>query len=405
MVPIWARCRIRPMNPAILVSLQMALYAALWWLASHVLPQERRPMLHWAAYALATAAATALVGWRALGPPWLCYTGASALLVLSLVLARRGAELFLGLRPADRETLLLLGLVLPLLMWIGPAPDRAAARVALGALASCWLVLAALPRAVPAVRREFGARAVWGMAPPLLALCAINLFVAARAVLGDAAQASIHQAGAIAQIVTWGTTLVAAAAFNILFLAMVVMRLLQRLHHEATHDPLTGLLNRRAMNAALQAEWDRHARFATPFAVLSLDIDHFKRINDSRGHETGDQVLQEVARRLHGAVREIDRIGRTGGEEFLVLMPGCSADSDGLLTAERLRRAVGGLPVQLAGTPPLRVTLSAGVAGPAAADAGVSAMLQRCDRALYCAKSQGRDRVALQAAAVTPMPA
>lgn len=393
------------MNPSILVSLQMALYAALWWLASRVLPQERRAMLHWAAYALATAASTALIGWRPSGPPWLCYTGASLLLVLSLVLARRGTELFLGLRPSDRANLLLLGLLLPVLLWVGPLPEQSATRVALVALASSWLIVSALPRAAPAVRQEFGRRAVWATALPLLALAAMNLFVAARAVFGDGVQASIQNASAATQVVTWGTTLVAAAAFNVMFLAMVVIRLLQRLHREATHDPLTGLLNRRAMNAALQAEWERHARFATPFAVLSLDLDHFKLINDSRGHDAGDQVLQQVAQRLRGAVREVDRVGRTGGEEFLVLMPGCRADSDGLLSGERLRQAVGGTPMQLAAGQPLAVTLSAGVAGPLPGDTGVSAMLQRCDRALYQAKDKGRNRVELQRDAVMPPPA
>lgn len=166
----------------------------------------------------------------------------------------------------------------------------------------------------------------------------------------------------------------------------------------ASRDALTGLHNRRHM-ADLLARWQQAAQRGGPgFALALVDLDHFKRINDSHGHAAGDQVLRVFAERAREVLRGVDVIGRWGGEEFIVLFPGCAAD-EAVVAAERLRAHVAATVVVLAGGQPLRVTVSIGIT-PHGPPEPVEATLERADLAMYQAKSQGRDRVV-----AVPMPA
>src|SRR5262245_1166148 len=122
------------------------------------------------------------------------------------------------------------------------------------------------------------------------------------------------------------------------------------LRERAERDPLTGLYNRAAVLGRLDEELNRAARSGQTVGVVLADLDHFKQINDTRGHLVGDAVLREVARRLRQAVRPYDVLGRYGGEEFLAVAPDCDAAGLAAL-AERLRRSVTGAPFDLAGRP------------------------------------------------------
>jgi diguanylate cyclase (GGDEF)-like protein len=166
------------------------------------------------------------------------------------------------------------------------------------------------------------------------------------------------------------------------------------LKQQATHDQLTELWNRRAIHEFLTQELSRATRENAPLSIVLADIDHFKSINDTYGHFVGDGVLSEIAARLKAELRDYDRIGRYGGEEFLIVLPGCATE-DAVRQAERLRAAVQQAPF-LVSNSTLSVTLSAGVA----VDEGsrrfdVDSLLQRSDLALYRAKHSGRNRVAL----------
>jgi diguanylate cyclase (GGDEF)-like protein len=166
------------------------------------------------------------------------------------------------------------------------------------------------------------------------------------------------------------------------------------LKQQATHDQLTDLWNRRAIHEFLMQEASRANRENSPIGVVLADIDHFKLINDTYGHFVGDVVLGQVAGRLRSELRDYDRIGRYGGEEFLVGLPGCTTE-DALRQAERLRAAVQRTPFAVAGAR-LTVTISAGVAvEEAGVQADVNSLLQRSDLALYRAKHSGRNRVEL----------
>lgn len=166
------------------------------------------------------------------------------------------------------------------------------------------------------------------------------------------------------------------------------------LGQQAMTDPLTGLHNRRHGEEAIAHELDRSSRSGDPFGVLMVDVDHFKAINDERGHEVGDRVLQALSRRFQECLRPYDVLVRWGGEEFLVLLPGAGL-ADAVGVAERLRRHVGSL--TLAEESGLRITASFGVACADSPLATRDLLIKAADRALYQAKASGRNRVECEA--------
>ena len=166
----------------------------------------------------------------------------------------------------------------------------------------------------------------------------------------------------------------------------------------AVTDQLTGLHNRRYMTGQLNALVNRAAHGGDPVAALMIDIDHFKKINDSFGHPVGDEVLREFAVRLASNVRAIDLPCRYGGEEFTVIMPDTRLE-DAHRIAERIRLHVAGSPFRVAnGEEMLTVTISIGVASTHGDDDTPEALLKRADDAVYEAKSGGRNKVVASAA-------
>ncbi|MCO5357113.1 GGDEF domain-containing protein [Acidovorax kalamii] len=161
-------------------------------------------------------------------------------------------------------------------------------------------------------------------------------------------------------------------------------------------DPLTGLANRRHFRAVLEREIDRVTRSGEAALLLMLDIDHFKKVNDTHGHLAGDVVLQSVARTLSACVRPMDTLARYGGEEFAVVLPACQA-AFGRVVAERIRRAVANTPIRISPGVELNVTVSIG--GAFAMQWIRSTTLlwtDRADHQLYQAKSAGRNRVSIE---------
>jgi len=166
----------------------------------------------------------------------------------------------------------------------------------------------------------------------------------------------------------------------------------EALRQQATTDELTGVANRRSFMEALGIEFERLRRHPTlQCSVLAIDLDHFKHVNDTWGHAAGDAVLQHVAQVVSGHTRLGDVLGRTGGEEFTVLLPDTTVDEAEAL-AERLRLQVSMDPLQFTGGA-ISVTLSIGIAVLTASDAHADAALARADRALYDAKAVGRNAV------------
>ena len=163
------------------------------------------------------------------------------------------------------------------------------------------------------------------------------------------------------------------------------------LREEATKDFLTGLYNRRAFEEMARGEMARWQRGRDPLSLLIIDADHFKRVNDTHGHGTGDEVLRALAHGVRDQVRDLDIVARLGGEEFVVLLP--STDVVGARSAaERIREAIERLRVPTAEGVQVRFTVSVGVAEASREAASIELLLQRADAALYEAKRRGRNR-------------
>jgi diguanylate cyclase (GGDEF)-like protein len=169
-----------------------------------------------------------------------------------------------------------------------------------------------------------------------------------------------------------------------------------KLARQAMSDQLTGLLNRTGITRQLDVRWARFQQTGEASAIILMDIDHFKSINDTHGHDVGDKVLIAVGKALRPFMRQNDAIGRWGGEEFLVIIEKTNLHNLAQV-AERLRRAVG----ELTESPALRadgigackVSASFGISMMAAQDDSYDAAIKRADQALYAAKSNGRNRV------------
>ena len=254
-----------------------------------------------------------------------------------------------------------------------------------------WTLLRTAGEIVRHLGGEFGRAAAWACAasPGL-----VGALLTLRGVLAPFARetfAGAVEAGGTAVTGMVFACLVAGLLLTTSLVAMVMIRMVRRLQYQSDHDALTGVLARRAMERLLESEWKRRQRGGTAFALLSVDIDHFKRINDIHGHAAGDAVLVRVAHALRDAARGADHVGRMGGEEFCVLLPDTElAGAEG--AARRLLQVVRELRHPELGEGDA-VTVSIGLAladGPLESLASVQ---RRLDQALYAAKAHGRDRV------------
>ncbi|HLZ44312.1 MAG TPA: GGDEF domain-containing protein [Gemmatimonadales bacterium] len=183
----------------------------------------------------------------------------------------------------------------------------------------------------------------------------------------------------------------AVAYIAVMALAMAGLQTLRRsqaaLARLVTQDQLTNVLNARAFTERLGQELERNRRYPHALALMYMDLDNFKVINDTHGHQTGDAVLRLVADAMRSSVRQADVVGRLGGDEFAVLMP----ETDATLADAAAKRLIAGLRNVFKGTP--NVTASIGVVSCTATDASTDDLLRRADQAMYDAKKSGKDRV------------
>jgi len=392
-----------PLTALLAAMLLQQSFFALMWLGGAWLRLARRPALHWGAAMVLLGCGMALIGVRDQVDPWIGRWLANALNLAGFVFAARGAALFTRMPTRDLEntTALLLGAGSSAAALSMQADPRWITLLASGAMG--WVVLRAAWLAARALRTEFGPVGAWLCAAPL---AGIGLITAARAVggalgsplgapLDPQAGAGSVQTGVMLGFITM-TLLVNGG-----FCGMVLLRLVGRLRHLSLHDPLTGLPNRRSLLATLADEQHRLARGGRPFALLSMDVDHFKRVNDQHGHTVGDAALAHIAEVLRSVARVSDRPARIGGEEFVLLLP--ATDAEGARrVAERLRDALHQRPLTWGGTTlPLSLSIGVALSGPPQqpAEPALASLWKRADTALYAAKAQGRDRVVFSAPA------
>ena len=172
------------------------------------------------------------------------------------------------------------------------------------------------------------------------------------------------------------------------------IRLQTELARLASADPLTGQLNRRAFLESLDREWQRAFRYKSGLSLVMFDLDHFKSVNDTFGHDAGDRVICEFSELARGALRDIDIFGRWGGEEFIAALPHADLRA-ARVAAERIREAVARRRFNAEGDGPLRVTVSIGVADIREGRSPLQQMIKDADHALYEAKNNGRNQVVI----------
>jgi diguanylate cyclase (GGDEF)-like protein len=374
----------------IVILLQQSLFG-LFWLGAARLRLARRPALHWAAMAWLTAGGLVLILLRGQASLGLSVGVGNGLLLAAFLMLRRGIQRFARLPTNDREHGLLLALGVLSAVWIAATDLSPLPAVLLVALAMAWTLVRGGGEIRGALAGEFGHAAATWCASPMALLAALILVRAGVAIFNPARfESYLQQPGGGSIAAAW-VALVIGLLLQANLVTLVLLRLVRRLQHQSDHDMLTGLLSRRPMEQLLLAESQRQRRFGQSFALLSIDIDHFKRVNDRCGHAAGDAVLKRVAEALRASARDIDSVARMGGEEFCVLLPGAdAAGADSV--AVRMLEAVRGLhhPELDGGAP---ATISIGLAVREAPAETVLALQRRLDQALYSAKAAGRDRI------------
>jgi len=343
---------------------------------------------HWAVANLLMAVGFLLIALRGPQPSTL------ELLASNAAIAGGSLWIWLGVRsffsqPAPVETAgVLFGVKMAaLLIFIEIVPDTAA-RVA---IATLFLAVVSVLCAIDLLRA-----ANWTSAVPAGGLGYILLghagFNVARAILTLHGGHLPHLLSpSTVQTLGFAESLLIILALGVGFIIMTTERLQAELRRAATYDALTGVFNRRAFLDVAEREFARFQRRGAPFSLLLLDIDHFKRINDTFGHQAGDEMLRSFSALALGALRQGDLFGRYGGEEFCALLPDTPCEG-ARIVAERLRESLSELVIEHEGNL-IATTVSIGVAESRPGAESFDAIVSEADMALYHAKAGGRDRV------------
>ncbi|MFO1251779.1 MAG: GGDEF domain-containing protein [Inhella sp.] len=336
---------------------------------------------------LGLSVATALQ--RAQGPSWLAWPVSDLLGLLAFVLAREAVQrLFRRPRSWRLDASLWCAAAL---VYAALPPDASSTGPYTLLYSGCVAVFAAgLAWDVwQAARQAFGAPAGAALAAPFALLVLLMGLRGGAQLLRPPELAPGDPQGLLWAFVALTLLL------NVSLMVCVLARLLIVIRQRAERDPLTGLSNRRHFEQSLRREHARAARSSEPYALVLLDLDHFKQVNDQHGRDGGDAALRHVARLMEASLREFDSLGRLGGEEFALLLP--ATDAAGAQVAERLR-ARSSLPLEHRGQQ-IPLSASFGIAigqGHGKGHGGDGTELFRqADQALYAAKTAGRNQVAL----------
>ena len=343
----------------------------------------------WAAACAGEALGWGLLGLRGFVPDILSIVVVNTLVLLAAATYYHALKEFYDEPPKARVPYALAALAAVALSYFSFVKPDMAARVAIVSLIGAALTLLCArtllrgPRRQSTISRVIGCDFL-GCGLALLARLFTLLFLSGGArqsyLAPDMAQAAVYLGGYACLVV-----------LTVGFLLLCNERLNQDLLWLATRDSLTGAYNRRTIEELAHKEVSRRRRVGLSATVLLVDLDHFKSINDTHGHATGDAVLKEFVATAAGQLRAQDMLGRYGGEEFLIVLPD-TAREQASAAAERLRAAVSALMLDV-GTQRVRVTVSIGVAEFSGDDHTLDTILERADAALYEAKAQGRNRI------------
>ena len=373
------------------VLLTHTLTTGLWWTAGTWMGLSSRAARYWLIATLGNGVGLCLMLIPGSGPAMLRGLTACSLAALGAIWLRQGLQVFLKLPRAETRQLALSMALMVFNILVCVPLGWQAAGVAVSAGVVAATMLWSVREAFHPLRQEFNPGTAWTAAVMfgVVALCA--MLTGLSQLRPDWSWPWLQSPLDTRQFVLTFVSVTLSILTSFVLGYIVVMRLVARLEHLSQHDGLTGLLNRRAIEALLDREAQRLERFNRPFSILLIDIDHFKRVNDRLGHPAGDQVLIEVARRLQVEAREVDHVARYGGEEFCVLLP--HTEHEGALqAAERLREGVCERPITW-GNATVPVTISMGLVCANDPRESLQSLLRRADAALYQAKDGGRNMV------------
>ncbi|HTE42918.1 MAG TPA: GGDEF domain-containing protein [Steroidobacteraceae bacterium] len=370
----------------LMVAVIQAVFAVIWALSAWLVKGTRRAAAHWATWSVLSAVIWITLTIRIESPPLLAVLAG----VIGVICLQRGIRIFIERKPRHGLHLALLSAVF-VAWWLGTKTSLRYSQAFLNFGVLAWLYFDIARDLYSHARTKLRFKWPWLLALPT-ALGAIAY--GARSL-----QALLQPSSVVAQMGADSALNVASAFyFVVLGLALhstlavlVVARLVAALRRLSRHDGLTDLLNRRAMEEALEHHIQLGKRSGAAFAVMMLDMDHFKRINDQHGHAVGDLALKHVAALLQRLMREQDSLARFGGEEFVILLARTTFD-DAEPLAERIRASISESPLTHADEAvPLSISIGLAQWHGAAEDA--SHLLSRADAALFQAKVQGRNRV------------
>lgn len=344
-------------------------------------PPSIKGLGEWALSPLLLLGAALLSGMRNHLPPLVTVVIPFVLAVACVSAAYLGSQRFFGLTPKRRRWLALLPLSAAAAYWSSLVEPDFRVRAML-----LTLLLGGIYALHARLVYRHGPRTFSTWLCLFTLLCAILIQVLRFAAAWDSPRDTSIFDPASAHLVFLAP---AAIVFQLLCISLILMaseRLRLEFQHLATHDPLTNAFTRRHMDEVVEQELARCRRHGRAMSLLIMDLDHFKAINDTHGHQRGDQVLVQFVAQVKTLLRRPDQLGRFGGEEFVLLLPETPLD-DALGVAERIRAAL----EQSPGEP--RCTLSIGVTTNRHDTDTLGTLLARADKALYRAKDNGRNRV------------
>lgn len=372
-----------------LAGVMVFLYAGMQPIAYFMTP-DTPGIGKWAAGNALCGLGVLLILSRAFLPLVLTVVAANTAILAGFCLMLAGVRRFNGNAPLPAWPFaLLFGLYLPVLLFFTYARNDVAARTILFCVVNAVLSLLVAREATLSFRGRSLVRWTYAAVLILHALfCLLRAFVVSSMIApGDFLGGGLLVREALLE------SLVFFFSLSLAFALMLMHRLSEENRSLAEQDPLTGLLNRRFFMALAERERARAARAGSVFSLATLDIDHFKVINDTHGHASGDLALKTVSEKLSNLLRKSDLVGRMGGDEFLVLLPDTPA-SGARIAVEKILAALRESPIRCDGrTIPL--TASAGISWSDCGKEPLDLVLREADAALYESKRAGRDRVSV----------